>query len=48
MNPVDQALRKQCALPSIRPLDEAASYNPPQIMRESYDANHLTQHSDDS
>ena len=43
VNPVFQALGKQRALLSIRPLNEALHLILHKIMRESYDANHLAQ-----
>src|SRR5262249_29423844 len=41
MNPVLQALRKQRALLSVRPLNEALHTILHRITQESYDANHL-------
>src|SRR6266536_5263184 len=40
-DPVFKALRKQGALPTIRPFNEALHPIPPQIARESYRANHI-------
>jgi hypothetical protein len=40
-DPVFHAFRKQRALPTIRTLNEALHPSPPQIVRESYRANHI-------
>lgn len=41
VDPVLHAFRKQRALPTIRTLNEALHPSPPQIVRESYRANHF-------
>ena len=41
VDPVLHAIRKQRALPTIRTLNEALHPSPPQIVRESYRANHI-------
>jgi hypothetical protein len=40
-DPVFHAFRKQRALPTIRTINEALHPSPPQIVRESYRANHI-------
>ena len=40
-DPVLQALGKQCALPAIRPFNEAPHPTLPQIARESYRENQI-------
>src|SRR2546422_6180438 len=40
-DPVFKAFRKQRALPTIRPFNEALHPTLPQILRESYRANHI-------
>ena len=40
-DPVFHAFGKQRALPTIRTLNEALHPSPPQIVRESYRANHI-------
>jgi hypothetical protein len=40
-DPIFHAFRKQRALPTIRTFNEALHPSPPQIVRESYRANHI-------